>query len=76
MHRKENAEQVGKRKLGRIELYLRDLGMPGRLRADLFVRRILRMPAGIARHDIFNTLQIVKNRLNAPKTSRTQRCCL
>ena len=46
--------------------------MAGCARADLFVTRVSAASAGVARHDVVNTAQLIVNSLQAPETAACQ----
>jgi len=69
---KKNPQQVGVPELRRIETYLYDFGMACLFRTDLLICRIFFVSAGISGYNVLDTLKIVKNCFNTPKTTRSQ----
>ncbi len=56
----------------RVEGDLDDLCMTGLAGANLFVGRVIKVPAGIARFDFGNSEEIVIDRFQAPETSSSK----
>jgi hypothetical protein len=50
--------------------------MAGRFRANLLIRGVFLMPAGITGYHVFNASKIVKYGFDTPKTSGRKRSCL
>src|SRR5687768_18366053 len=72
VNREKNAQQLAKPDHGRVERDPHDLRMTGVAVADLLVRRIDHLAAGIARFDGLDPLQAVEYRLETPEASSTE----
>src|SRR5205814_3023698 len=71
--RPENVEDLIVRYLGRIEFHLNDLGVAGLVAANIFVARILSVPACIPYGGRAHALKLAKSLFHAPKTPRPER---
>src|SRR5260221_7153270 len=58
----------------RIERHLHHFRVPRRIGADLFVRRIFRLPSAVSHQRLLNSRNHPELRLHSPKTSRRKRC--
>ena len=65
----KNVQQVAIRNPCRIIFYLHDLGVPGPIRANIFVSRILSGSAGVADRRAYDALQPAEGLFHTPKTS-------
>src|SRR6267154_3181878 len=57
-----------------IERHLHHFRMPRRIGADLFVRRIVRLPSAVSHQRLLNSRNHPELLLDSPKTSRRKRC--
>src|SRR5207302_7354064 len=71
--RPENIEDLIVRYLGRIEFHLNNLGVAGLVAANIFVARILSVPACIPYGGRANALKLAESLFHAPKTPRPER---
>src|SRR5438874_25294 len=71
--RPENVEDLIVRYLGRIEFHLNNLGVAGLVTANIFVARILFVPACIPYGGRAHALKLAKSLFHAPKTPRPER---
>src|SRR5437016_4952627 len=71
--RPKNVEDLIVRYLGRIEFHLNNLGVAGLVTANIFVARILFVPACIPYGGRAHALKLAKSLFYAPKTPRPER---
>src|SRR5919108_73496 len=72
----EDVEQLFVSDELRVEGHFDDLGMPGRVRADIFVRRILERATGVTDARPGDAFDLAKRRLDAPEATGAERCLL
>src|SRR5207253_1254504 len=65
----ENVQQLFIRNLGRIIVDLDRFGMPGAIRTNIFVRRILHLPTRVTDAGGDHARQLAEGRFHSPKTS-------
>src|SRR5205814_9547180 len=71
--RPENVEDLILRNLGRMKFHLNNLGVAGLVAANIFVARILSVPACIPYGGRAHALKLAKSLFHAPKTPRPER---
>jgi hypothetical protein len=70
--RKKYTEYLDKRDDRRVKGHFHHLGMASIPATDLSVGGIYHPTVAVSRHDVSDTLQIIKNRLEAPETTTAE----
>jgi hypothetical protein len=75
VERKEDFEQLAESYLRRFEGNLDDFGMARRTGANLIIRRIRHLAAGVSGNDAFDATELLEDGFDAPEASASKGGC-